>query len=271
MTRIFETPRPTMICRLGFLLAAILTCTFMVASALPTRAATSDIWLLQRDLAGLDYLPMNGIDGIGGPNTAASTRAFQTDNGLQVDGDAGPQTMTALMNKVQEVQRSAGTYADGDYGQNTRAAVANYQSKHGLQVDGIAGPQTMAAMGIARTVSSATSSPSVTSAPPSRLVYHNHCGWVSCSLYFTRGSTEYIARNILSNAQEFKDQVNALQGIPGPEAKGVKTVINAFAGMAPYVHDKAVEAYTKHQCLRVRYGAPFIIALYSDGSQYCVD
>lgn len=40
MTRIFETLRLTMICRLGFLLAAILTCTYVMASALPTRTAT---------------------------------------------------------------------------------------------------------------------------------------------------------------------------------------------------------------------------------------
>ena len=60
--------------------------------------------------------------------------------------------MGALTNKVKEVQRAAGTGADGDYGPNTIAAVKNYQSAHGLGVDGIAGPQMTAAMKIAREV-----------------------------------------------------------------------------------------------------------------------
>src|SRR5436309_9773 len=87
MIRIFETSRRLMIARtLGFMLVTTLICAFMIASTLPTRAATNDVWLLQRDLAGLGYMPMSGIDGIYGENTAASTRAFQSDNGLQVDG-----------------------------------------------------------------------------------------------------------------------------------------------------------------------------------------
>src|SRR5437588_11755474 len=105
--------------------------TFM-ATTHATQAATNDVWLLQRDLAGLGYMPMSGIDGISGSNTRASVRQFQTDNALQVDGDAGLLTMAALTNKVKEVQNAAGTSADGDYGPNTIAAVKSYQSRHGL-------------------------------------------------------------------------------------------------------------------------------------------
>ncbi len=122
-------------------------------------AASGDVQLVQRDLAGLSYMPMSGVDGAYGPNTSASVRQFQNDNGLTVDGIAGPQTVSALTNKVKQVQHAAKTTADGDYGMHTLAAVKSYQQSHHLEVDGIAGPQTMNAMKIARKVGSKTPSP----------------------------------------------------------------------------------------------------------------
>ncbi|MBN0047152.1 peptidoglycan-binding protein [Streptomyces actuosus] len=50
---------------------------------------------------GSDTPPLSGVDGIYGPQTTESVRHFQSDNGLDVDGDAGPRTMTSLTAKVQ--------------------------------------------------------------------------------------------------------------------------------------------------------------------------
>jgi peptidoglycan hydrolase-like protein with peptidoglycan-binding domain len=126
------------------------------ATRQPAHAATTNVVLLQSDLAGLSYLPMSGIDGIYGPNTTDAVKHYQSDRSLQVDGDAGPITMNALESEVQSVQKTAGTTADGDYGPNTIAAVKTYQSAHHLEVDGIAGPQTMGAMNIQRIVAGNT-------------------------------------------------------------------------------------------------------------------
>ncbi|MFC9328050.1 peptidoglycan-binding protein [Kitasatospora sp. NPDC057015] len=120
------------------------------------HAHAVDVRLLQRDLAGLSYAPLSGVDGVYGPQTTDSVRHFQRDNGLAVDGDAGMNTMAALTAKVKLVQAKAGTSADGDYGPGTVSAVRTYQSAHHLGVDGIAGPLTMGAMNIDRITSSGT-------------------------------------------------------------------------------------------------------------------
>jgi Putative peptidoglycan-binding domain-containing protein len=149
--------------KLGSLLATVLICFLAIGPALPASAAPlASTLLVQQDLAGLSYLPMSGVDGIAGPNTAAATSHFQSDNGLAVDGIAGSQTVAALTAKVQEVQRTAGTTADGDYGPGTIAAVKTYQSHHNLEVDGIAGPLTMSAMNILRKVGSTSGATSET-------------------------------------------------------------------------------------------------------------
>ncbi len=133
------------------LLALLLLLTGLVAAAAPAAAApSSTVRQVQMNLAGLGYLPANGVDGIAGPVTAAAVRAFQTENCLPVDGIAGPRTGSALTGKVTAVQRAAGAAADGLYGGATRSAVLAYQRAQGLLEDGIAGPRTMAAMGIAR-------------------------------------------------------------------------------------------------------------------------
>jgi len=117
----------------------------------PAHAADSTIWL-QRNLAGIGYLPTSGVNGNYGSQTRAAVRRFQHDNGLNEDGVYGPRTDLGLHNKVKEVQRVAGASADGLYGSGTTAAVRNWQSHHGLTAHGIAGPKTMNAMGVARTV-----------------------------------------------------------------------------------------------------------------------
>ena len=119
--------------------------------AAPAQALDSTTWL-QRNLAGIGYLPASGVDGNYGPQTRAAVRSFQHDNGLGEDGVYGSRTELALHNKVEEVQRVAATPADGQYGANTTVAVKAWQGRHGLTNDGIAGPNTMGAMHVARTV-----------------------------------------------------------------------------------------------------------------------
>src|SRR5215475_4926464 len=86
--------------------------------AAPAQALDTTTWL-QRNLAGIGYLPLSGVDGNYGPQTRGAVRSFQHDNGLAEDGVYGPRTELALHNKVKEVQRVAGTSADGQYGPNT--------------------------------------------------------------------------------------------------------------------------------------------------------
>ncbi len=147
------------------IITSILIVSTYVTSGQSASAAPGNVRLLQRDLAGLSYMPMSGVDGTYGPNTSASVRQFQSDNGLTIDGIVGPQTMSALTNKVKQVERAVQTTVDGDYGQKTITAVKRYQQAHQLEVDGIAGPQTMQNMKIVRKVNSKTTFPSV----PSRM------------------------------------------------------------------------------------------------------
>jgi peptidoglycan hydrolase-like protein with peptidoglycan-binding domain len=119
--------------------------------ASPAQAVVSTTWL-QRDLAGIGYLPTSGVDGKYGPQTRAAVRGFQHDNGLAEDGVYGSRTELALRNKVKRVQRVAATPADGQYGTKTTVAVRAWQGRHHLAGDGIAGPKTMGAMHVARTV-----------------------------------------------------------------------------------------------------------------------
>ncbi|MFB7452707.1 peptidoglycan-binding domain-containing protein [Streptomyces sp. NPDC056194] len=123
----------------------------MLALSAPAHALDSTTWL-QRNLAGIGYLPYSGIDGVYGSQTSTAVRSFQHDNGLAEDGDYGSRTELALHNKVMEVQRKVGTTADGAYGDGTKSKVTAWQQANGLSADGVTGPATMNAMRIARTV-----------------------------------------------------------------------------------------------------------------------
>ena len=117
-------------------------------------------------------LALNGFtievepDGIYGPLTADAVRTFQSHNGIQVDGAAGPVTFDTLdkaLNVTQVQRGSQGTIfssvvravqavlienginvsIDGNYGPATEAGVRTLQSQHHLVVDGIAGEITL--------------------------------------------------------------------------------------------------------------------------------
>jgi peptidoglycan hydrolase-like protein with peptidoglycan-binding domain len=104
----------------------------------------------QFNLQRIGYMYYTGaLDGIEGPLTIAAVKAFQTDQGLAVDGIYGPQTDAALIAETQAVQVllnnfGYGLAVDGIAGSNTYAAIKAFQTANGLSVDGIAGQQTIA-------------------------------------------------------------------------------------------------------------------------------
>lgn len=85
-----------------------------------------------------------GVDGLWGPASVAATAVFQSDNGLQADGDFGPLTEAKSIEVVKQIQEAVGATPDGLAGPNTIAATISFQTAHGLEPDGIAGPLTRA-------------------------------------------------------------------------------------------------------------------------------
>lgn len=115
--------------------------------------ATDATRALQTDLVMLGYELV--IDGIYGPATEGAVRDFQSKNGLEVDGDAGPLTQAKIDERLNapvggnrtsrptvDVQKLVGANPDGVYGPDTTAKVKAWQSSHGLEADGIWGPKS---------------------------------------------------------------------------------------------------------------------------------
>ena len=101
------------------------------------------------------------VDGIFGPVTEETVRAFQDLTGVTVDGIVGPQTWTRLTEVTarsgdtgeyvkaaqNELNRHGKSLAvDGIFGPLTDAAVRAYQESVHLTVDGIVGPHTWGAL-----------------------------------------------------------------------------------------------------------------------------
>jgi peptidoglycan hydrolase-like protein with peptidoglycan-binding domain len=100
------------------------------------------------------------VDGIFGPRTEATVRAFQQAHNLVVDGVVGNSTWMALLITVrrgnqsdavraaqsQLVHHGASLQIDGAFGPLTEAAVRAFQQAHNLAVDGIVGVDTWYAM-----------------------------------------------------------------------------------------------------------------------------
>ncbi|WP_052441058.1 C40 family peptidase [Streptacidiphilus anmyonensis] len=118
------------------------------------------------------------VDGDFGANTVAAVRTFQSETGIAVDGQVGPQTKGELyvsstsvpdpinlqsascpanmtgteddgcVTELQDLLNAHGAHlsVDGDFGNDTLAAVKAFQSSHGLGVDGQVGPLTKDAL-----------------------------------------------------------------------------------------------------------------------------
>ena len=116
------------------------------------KGSTGDqVRYVQQILSIFGYLD-DVIDGNYGSNTAAAVKAYQRDNGLAADGEAGTKTLTSMKNKGANLQynlKLLGYYGgalDVSLGENTLKALKNFQKAKGLTVDGIAGPKTLSAL-----------------------------------------------------------------------------------------------------------------------------
>lgn len=123
----------------------VATSTTTTTSALP---ATSTMYVVQGDLTALGYFE-GVIDGIAGEVTTAAIASFQSDMGIEADGQFGPLTdaaMYPLLQKdstyVEGVQESLAELElytgpiDGDYGKGTEAAVKKLQASCDLEETG---------------------------------------------------------------------------------------------------------------------------------------
>ncbi|WP_051900092.1 peptidoglycan-binding protein [Streptomyces aureus] len=152
----------------------------LTSSSCPTNIVQGDkggcVTELQRLLRHFGYAI--DVDGDFGPATNSAVRAFQSSNGLSVDGQVGPNTKRELYDTDESpstaldlrsatcpsniVQgQSGGCVAtlqallngkgqhldvDGEFGPLTLAAVRSFQSSAGLSVDGEVGPDTKSAL-----------------------------------------------------------------------------------------------------------------------------
>lgn len=134
------------------------TTTTLPTTTLPTTTTTTldpdlppaslFMTIVQIHLAALGFFD-GGFDGIPGPVTVAAIRAFQTDAGVTVDGEFGPETQVALadaladdqefVEDIQQALSDIGLYTgpvDGSYGAGTRSAVESLQESCDLEVTG---------------------------------------------------------------------------------------------------------------------------------------
>lgn len=123
------------------------------------------IEMLQKQLVreNPSALPSYGVDGEYGSETRDWVTRFQERKGLQVDGDAGPETLGRLRSDIVQrpgtdgkgveilqedllffyIQQSS---VDGSYGPGTTQGVRDFQFLNNLVVDGSAGPNTLKKM-----------------------------------------------------------------------------------------------------------------------------
>ncbi len=150
------------------------------SATLKNGSTGAEVKKLQQRLKELGYLK-GSADGDFGDATEAAVRAFQAQNGLTVDGKAGPATIAKLnsssakkaptttttntprptntpftsykngdtgaeIRKMQQRLKELGYLTgsvDGDFGDATEAAVRAFQARNGLTVDGKAGNATL--------------------------------------------------------------------------------------------------------------------------------
>lgn len=128
----------------------------------------AEVIAVQQKLMDLGYEVSGGADGQYGSGVRNAVRQFQSDNGLSVDGDVGPETWNALFpptpvylgypgyliaegmssyhvtliqQRLANLGYSVGTI-DGIFGTKTKNAVIQFQQNNGLSVDGIVGENT---------------------------------------------------------------------------------------------------------------------------------
>ncbi len=117
-------------------------------TTVPGQAATSTTAVVQQDLTALGYFD-GPIDGIAGEQTRSAIAKFQSDVGIEADGEFGPQTDAAMYPLLQkdvdyveglqedltELELYTGPI-DGDYGKGTQKAVEGLQALCELEETG---------------------------------------------------------------------------------------------------------------------------------------
>lgn len=149
------------------LLAAILsmqTSGVLADTYIRLGSTSSEVSDLQTALKALGYYASD-ITGHAGEKTVTAIKAFQSKQGLTVDGIAGPDTWEKIqtvysgstpsaaswvgadtVKEVQTMLKAIGLYTGeitGSIGTKTDAAIRAFQKKYGLTVDGIPGAQTI--------------------------------------------------------------------------------------------------------------------------------
>lgn len=123
--------------------AALTVALFLVLTVMPAWAATATlrqgsrgqaVTELQQDLNTLGYAA-GKADGIYGANTANAVKAFQRDNGLSVDGVAGPATQSAIDLKLRAGGSASGS-GSGNSGTITAGVNVRAEAKSGSTILG---------------------------------------------------------------------------------------------------------------------------------------
>ena len=123
--------------------AALTVALFLVLTVMPAWAATATlrqgsrgqaVTELQQDLNTLGYAA-GKADGIYGANTANAVKAFQRDNGLSVDGVAGPATQSAIDLKLRAGGSASGS-GSGNLGTITAGVNVRAEAKSGSTILG---------------------------------------------------------------------------------------------------------------------------------------
>jgi len=150
--------------------------TLKTSQTLKSGNSGNQVKLLQKRLKELGYYTTS-VDGDYGYRTIKAVSDFQKNNGLTVDGVAGPATLAKVVSpsakkagegtadnttnndttlekgdsgeavkQLQQRLKDLGyytSYCDGSYGDRTASAVKAFQKNNGLTQDGIAGPSTL--------------------------------------------------------------------------------------------------------------------------------
>ncbi len=116
--------------------------------------------------------------------------------------------------------------------------------------------------------------PTQPTAAPLTAAATNECGYVTCSLYFSRNETKAIDRYLQRNQAAGTAGI-ATAAAAACAATGIGAVVAALCAGAGAIYggrlvDQVHHAATTNGCLRIRYtrgGA--VVGLYSDHSKYC--
>jgi hypothetical protein len=185
----------------------------------------------------------------------------------------------ALQRKLAE--RTVFLAVDGHFGPQTEGAVRALQESAGLTIDGIAGPQTVQAL-LAPPPPPPPPPPSPTGGingpqPTGKIISGLgvlHCGFSTCSFYFSREATHLLASLHDSPAVDIAKQ--DLCGQLLREDRRAGAACEVLAQLNTHLVERVIdEADEGRGCLRVRFivtsNHNFIpIRLYNDGGRNCI-